>query len=280
MKHVPVKNLRNVILYVVLSVYSIICVYPLIWMVFSSLKNNAEIFVTNPFGVPTVLRIENYVRVWSKFNVLQYFKNSVIVAICTVAFTIMLALMFSYATARMQWKLSSAARIYVTSGMFIPVQIILIPLVILARNFHFSNSLLALIIPYTAFQLSFASMVFYASFRSIPFEIEESATIDGANIYTVFFRIMVPLVKPSVATVLIFIFLFAWNEFMMALILISDNALRTLPLGLVNFQGQFQTDWGAMGAMMTIISIPTIVVYLLFSEHVEKALTVGSAVKG
>lgn len=280
MKHAPVKNVRNIILYVVLSVYSVICIYPLIWMIFSSLKNNTEIFVTNPFGVPTVLRVENYMRAWSKFNVLLYFKNSVVVSAVTVVLTIALALMFSYATARMQWRFSTAARIYVTAGMFIPVQIILIPLVILSRNFHLSNSLWSLIIPYTAFQLSFASMVFYAFFRSVPFEIEESATIDGANIYTVFFRIMIPLVKPAIATVLIFIFLFAWNEFMMALILISDNSLRTLPLGLVNFQGQFQTDWGAMGAMMTLISIPTIVVYLLFSEHVEKALTVGSAVKG
>ncbi len=280
MKHVPKGKIRNTFLYILLTLYSIVCIYPLIWMIFYSFKNNTEIFVTNPFGIPTVFRVENYIRVWNKFNVLQYFSNSAVVTVATVIFTILLALMFAYATARMEWKLSSAARIYITSGMFIPVQIILIPLVILARNLHFSNSLLSLIIPYTAFQLSFASLVFYAFFRSIPFEIEESATIDGANVYTVFFRIMIPLVKPAVATVLIFIFLFAWNEFMMALILISDNALRTLPLGLVNFQGQFQTDWGAMGAMMTIISMPTLVVYLFFSEHVEKALTVGSAVKG
>ncbi|MNP70219.1 L-arabinose transport system permease protein AraQ [compost metagenome] len=107
---------------------------------------------------------------------------------------------------------------------------------------------------------------------------EESACIDGASIYRTFISIMLPMIKPAVAV--IFIFLNSWNEFTMAVILISKETLKTLPLGLLFFQGQFTTDWGAMGAAMTIASLPTVIIYMLFSEQVENALTVGSAVKG
>lgn len=273
------KKIIKTIIYAVLTIYTFISIYPLIWMVFYSFKNNDEIFVKNPFGFPTTLRFENYINAWNNYNMPSYFLNSMIVACTTVVFTITLSLMFSYATARMKWRFSNVCRIYVMAGMFIPVQIILVPLVVLMQKFGLSNSLWSLIIPYTAFELGFSSVVFYGFLRNIPFELEEAAAIDGANIYTTFFKIIVPIVRPAIATMVTFIFLFSWNEFTMALILISKEKLKTLPLGLITFQGQFSTDWGGMGAAMVIASIPTIIIYLLFNEEVEKALTVGSAVK-
>ncbi|QMV40952.1 carbohydrate ABC transporter permease [Cohnella cholangitidis] len=263
-----------------LSLFLLVSLYPLIWLLFYSFKDNEEIFSTNVFGIPKNWRVENYSNAFDVFDIVAYFKNSLIVSIGTVAFTVILALMFSYAAARMRWRFANASRIYMTSGMFIPMQIILIPLLILERTLHLQNSYLAVIVPYVAFQLSFATIIFYAFFRSLPYEIEESAAIDGASVYTTFFRIMVPLVKPAIASVSIFVFLFAWNEFLVALIMISENALKTLPLGLLYFQTQFGSDWGSMGAVMVISTIPTIIVYLLFSEQIEKALTVSSAVKG
>jgi len=274
------RRLSVVALYVLLSFYALCNIYPLFWMVSNSFKDNQEIFVSNVFGLPRVWRFENYIKAWQAFNIWLYFKNSIIVATATVAITLMLSLMFAYATARMNWKLSSVARIYMSLGMFVPVQVIFIPLVLLIRDFHLSNSHLALVVPYVAFQLSFCSIVFYGFFRTLPPELEEAAAIDGANVYVTFYRIILPLVKPAIATLAIFVFLSSWNEFTIALIMISDNSLKTLPLGLLHFQGQFATDWGAMGASMTLASIPTIIVYLLFSNEVEKALTVGSAIKG
>lgn len=271
---------KNPLLGIFLWVYAGVSVYPLLWMVFYSLKNNNEIFVTNPFGFPTHLRFENYVDAWSRFNVPVYFSNSLLVAAATVVGTIALSVTFSYAVARMQWRWKEAARIYVVIGMFIPVQVIMIPLAILVREFHLANTYWALIVPYIAFNISFSSMVFYGFFRSIPVELEESACMDGASIYRTFYTIILPIIKPAIATMVIFVFLSAWNEFTMALILITKESLKTLPLGLLFFQGQFTTNWGAMGAAMTIASLPTVLVYVLFSEQVEKALTVGSAVKG
>lgn len=260
--------------------YALLSVYPLIWMIFYSLKNNDEIFVSNPFGFPTHLRFENYADAWSKYNVPVYFSNSLIVAIATVIGAITLSVMFSFAAARLQWRFRGIAHTYMMVGMFIPIQVIMIPLAILVRDFHLANTYGALIIPYIAFNLSFTSIVFYGFFRSIPVDLEESACIDGASIYRTFFSIMLPIIKPALATMVIFIFLNSWNEFTMAVILITKESLKTLPLGLLFFQGQFTTDWGAMGAAMTIASLPTVLIYILFSEQVENALTVGSAVKG
>lgn len=274
------SKLKKSPLYIMLSSYLVVSVYPLLWLLFYSFKNNEEIFFTNRFGPPHPWRIENYRNAFNGFDLFMYFKNSLIVSVATVAGTLILALMFSYAAARMKWKFAGASRIYMTAGMFIPMQIILIPLLVIERNLHLQDSYLAVIVPYVAFQLSFATIAFYGYFRSLPPELEESAAIDGASVYVTFFRIMVPLVKPAIASVSIFVFLFSWNEFLVALVMISDNALKTLPLGLLYFQTQFSSDWGAMGAVMVISTIPTILIYLLFSEQVENSLTVSSAVKG
>lgn len=263
-----------------LWIYAFFCVYPLVWMIFYSLKNNDEIFVTNTFGFPTHFRIENYINAWKSFNIPMYFTNSLIVTIATVIGTIILSLPLAYALARLEWRFKNIARIYITIGMFIPIQVVMLPLAVLIRDLHIMNTRWALIIPYISFNLSFTTIVFYGFLRGIPNELEESACIDGASIYRTFYSIIVPIIKPAIATMIIFIFLSAWNEFPMALMLISNEKLKTLPLGLLFFQGQFTTDWGAMGASMTIASLPTVILYALFSEQVEKAMTVGSAVKG
>lgn len=268
------------ILQLFMWIYALISIYPLLWMIFYSLKNNNEIFVTNPFGFPTSFRVENYASAWSSFKVPAYFMNSVLVSAATVAGAIALSVMFAYAAARMRWRFQNTARIYMLIGLFIPVQVIMIPLAVLMRDFHLSDSLFALIVPYVAFNLSFTTMVFYGFFRTIPLELEESACMDGASIYRTFWSIMLPIIRPAIATMIIFVFLAAWNEFPIALIMISKETLKTLPLGLLFFQGQFTTDWGAMGAAMTIASLPTVLVYIFFSEQVEKSLSVDAAVKG
>src|SRR5690606_29432960 len=128
------KMIMKSIIYLFTALFSLTSLYPLIWMTFNSLKNNDEIFSTNVFGFPTHFRVENYINAITQFNIFMFFKNSAIVAIITVFFTILLAVMFSYATARMKWKLSGIARTYGILGMFIPVQIIIIPLVIIVRD--------------------------------------------------------------------------------------------------------------------------------------------------
>lgn len=274
------KKTKSFIFKIILWFYGIVSVYPLLWLVFYSLKTNQQIFFTNPFGPPTEMHIENYVTALSRYNVSQYFMNSMIISLSTIVIVIILSLMFSYATARLEWKLKDAARIFIIIGMFIPVQVILIPLAILVRDLNLTDKYLSLILPYVAFNLAFCTMVFYGFLRSLPVELEEASCIDGAGVFRTFLFIIVPIVKPAIATAVIFVFLNSWNEFTLALILISKETMKTLPLGLLFFQGQFTTDWGAMGAAMVIASLPTVLIYIIFSHQVEKAFTIGGAVKG
>lgn len=274
-------SVSRLIFSVILWIYAVISLYPLIWMLFYSFKNNNEIFVTNPFGIPRVFRWENYVSAWSKYDVPLYFLNSILVSLGTVVITIACALLFSYATSRMRWKGKHVARMFVGMGMFVPIQGILIPIAKVVKNVGLNDSRWSLILPYAAMNLAFATMVYYGFFKGIPIELEEAACMDGANIYQAFFRIIRPLVRLATITLAIYIFLMSWNEFILANVLVgTNNALKTLPLGILFFQGQFTTDWGGMGATMVIASLPAVLVYSLFSEQVENVMTVGGAVKG
>ncbi len=274
------KKKSTIVIATLLFLFSIISLYPFFYLIFYSLKTNNEIFFTNPFGVPLNPQFSNYIRAVQTFNVVGYFKSSIIVSILSIVGIFVLVLPFAYSTTRMTWKLKGSVTTYITLGLFIPIQVIIIPLSILVRDLHLNNTYFALVVPYTAFNLAFSSMILSTSFRSIPKEMEESAFIDGAGIYRTFVKIILPLTKPAIATTLIFAFLNVWNEYTVASILISKDTLKTLPIGLSSFVGQHSTDWGAMGACLVMASIPTIIIYLVFSEQVEKALTVGGAVKG
>lgn len=273
-------NLKQIGLMAALILFSIVCIYPLIYLLFYSLKTNEEIFYLNPFGFPNSLQFENYVNAFKAFNIIGYFKNSIIVTGVSIAGVILLALPFAYGITRMKWRLKGVASTYITMGLFIPIQVIIIPLAILVRKMHMANTYFALIVPYIAFNLAFTSMILATSFRSLPKEMEESAFMDGASIYRTFAQIIVPLAKPAIATAITFAFLNVWNEYTVASVFISNNAIKTLPIGLAAFTGEHATNWGAIGACLVIASVPTILIYGIFSEQVEKALTIGGAVKG
>jgi len=262
-------------------IYAAISLYPLIWMILYSLKNNEEIFVTNPFGLPKVWQFSNYATAWNKYNVPVYFLNSVLVSLGTVLVTIICALLFSYATSRLRFKGQNALRTFVGLGLFIPIQAILIPLVKVIQRVGLLGTRWSLILPYAAINLAFSCMVYYGFFKGIPLELEEAACMDGATIYQSFFKIICPMVRPATITLAIYTFLNAWNEFLLANVIVgSMDNLKTLPLGVLFFQGQFTTDWGGMGATMVMASLPTVILYALFSEQVEKAMTIGGAIKG
>ena len=275
------KNLSTVVFTVFLWMYAVVSLYPLLWMVFYSLKNNDEIFVTNPFGPPLVWQFGNYFKAWSQYNVPLYFFNSILVGAVTVLVTVLCALPFVFAVSRLRWRFRGKARTLIALGMFIPVQAIMIPVVQTVKILGLMGTRWSLILPYSGINLAFACMVFFGFFTGIPKEMEEAACIDGASLYQTFFHVMVPLVTPATITISIYVFLAAWNEFILANVLVGSVArLKTLPLGVLFFQGQFTTDWGSMGATMTIASLPAILVYALFSDQVERAMTIGGAVKG
>lgn len=272
-------SISTIITDAILFVLGLSFLFPLVWMLLLSVKESSEVY-NNPFGLPKVWLFSNYVDVFGTFNLPLYFLNSMIYTIGTIVLTIVTGAMLSYCIARMKWKYRTAALSYIALGLIIPVQVVIIPLFIVLKQLHLSNTFWGLILPYSAFGLPVCVLMLYAFFRTLPLELEEAAMIDGCNIYRSFVSIILPMVKPALSLQIVLIFMNTWNEFFMAYMLTNKEIVRPLPIGLLNFfVGYGLNQWGLIGAAMVICSIPTILIYLFFSKQVENALTVGAILK-
>ena len=254
-------------------------IYPLIWLVFFSFKSNEEIFGGNIAGPPLVWKVENYKNALMGGNVFRYLFNSVWVSMAVVIVACILIATSSYALSRMRWKLKKIVYWIFISGMTIPLHATLLPLFLLFRKMHIINNPLSILIPYIVFALPTGILILTNAYASLPIEMEESACIDGCNIYQLFWKIMFPLVKPTVAAIALFTFLSSWNELMFAMTFISEPKWKTLTIGLQSLSGMFYTEWGPIGAGMVVATAPVLIIYLLLNRQVQNALIMG-AVKG
>ncbi len=277
----PRKTLRpgSVILQICLLLIAAVQLYPLVWLVFFSFKDNVEIYSGNIMGMPQIWRFENYSKAFVDADIGVYLFNSVLVTAVTIAVSMLLAAMAAYAIARMRWKLSGAVFNLFLMGMMIPLHAALLPVFLVLKNMKLLNTHLALILPYIGFAMPLAILVFSNYMRTIPLEMEESAFIDGASVLRTFFAIIVPLIKPVLATVAIFTYLNTWNELMFAVTLVNKQSLKTLTVGLMAMVGAHSTEWGPIGAGLVIATLPTILIYILLSGQVQKSMIAG-ALKG
>lgn len=272
-------SIKKTILVVTLIIVAVIQLYPLIWLILVSFKDNAEIFGGNVLGLPEVWKISNYTSALTSGNVGVYFLNSVIVTTATIIISSILIATSSYAIARMKWKYSKLTLIIFLLGMMVPIHSTLLPLFLILRKLKILNTYLSLIIPYVAFALPMGIFVMTSFLEGIPKELEEAACIDGCNIYQIFYKIVLPLLRPSLATVAIFTYLASWNELMFANTFLNNPKLRTLPVGIMSMAGQHATQWGPILAGLVIATLPTILIYIPLSNQVQKSLMTG-AVKG
>lgn len=272
-------KVSSIIVTIVLVFWAIVQLFPLYWMFTFSLKDNSEIFGANIIGLPHNWMWGNYVTALTKGNVGLYFFNSIVVTVFTIALTTITALMATYALTRMVWKGRKLANNIFMLGLTVPIHAAILPVFIILRNLKMTNSYQSLIIPYSAFALAMAIMISSSFIENIPKELEEAACIDGCNVYGIFGRIILPLMKPALSTISIFVFLQAWNELMFAVIFISDSKYRTLSVGIQTLSGSYTTDWGPIGAALVIATFPTLIVYCFMSGRIQESLVMG-AVKG
>ena len=273
------KNVKNVVKYTVLIIWTFVSLFPLYYMLMFSLKDNSEIFGSNVIGLPKHWLWSNYKKALIAGNMGLYFFNSCVVTGLTILFTILFSLMAAYALERMIWKGRKQINALFMLGLTVPIHAAILPIFIILRKFHMLNSYQSLIVPYVAFALAMAIMICSSFMISIPVELEESACIDGAGIYKIFWVIICPLMKPAFASVAIFTFLQAWNELMFAIIYISDSKSRTLSVGIQSLSGAYTTDWGPIGAGLVIATFPTLIIYLFMSKKIQSSLMAG-AIKG
>jgi len=269
----------SIFIFAALCIFAVIQLFPLYWLLTFSFKDNYEIFGGNVIGLPQVWRVSNYVKALTAGNVMTYFMNSVIVTLCTIIITSILICTASYAIVRMKWKLSGTVLVYFLVGMMVPIHATLLPLFMILKKFGLMNSYLAVIIPYVAFALPMGILIMTGFLESIPKELEEAACIDGCSIYKIFFNLIVPLMRPAIATISIFIYMNSWNELMFANTFINSDRLKTLTVGIFSMVNENETEWGPIGAGLVIATLPTIIMYIVFSGQVQKSLIMG-AVKG
>lgn len=269
----------SVIKYLVLGIFAVIQLFPLVWTLLFSFKTNKDIVLSGALSLPEKWMVSNYVDAWVKGHIQEYFINSVLVSLATVFSVLFLGSMAAYGITRMKWKLSKPVTLLFLSGLMIPIQSILIPEFFIMKNLGLTKTYLAVILPYVGAGLPLGIYIISSFLAGIPKEVEEAAFIDGCSIFRSFFSIVLQLVKPALATVGVFTFLNSWNEFIMAATFIYNDKLKTLPLGLMAFQGLHAIDWGPMGAAMVIASLPTILFYLKFSNMIENSFTAGAILK-
>ena len=272
------KMLTKISLYAVLFLFGITTLFPLIWMFYTSFKTNQQISL-DTLALPTELHFENYVYAWETAKIGLYFFNSVFVSIAAIIMTIFIGSAAAFVLSKFKFK---SRNLFYTSfiiGMLIPLQSVLVPLFIQMRSLGLLNSSWSLILSYTAFGLPITVFVLESFMRSFPNAIIEAAIIDGSSIPKLFYRIILPMSRPAIASVTILNFLNNWKEFSFALIFISQEDKKTLPLGLYNFLGAETSNYAALTAALTIASIPIIILYLFMQEQVINGMTAG-AVKG
>jgi multiple sugar transport system permease protein len=264
---------------IVLMAGVIIALAPMLIMMSTAFKGQAYVQEIPPRLLPENPTLENFEIAFTSRNFGRAFLNSTLVAVSTSVLVTVLASMMAYAFARFEFAGKNAIFAVLLLMIMVPGVVLLIPQFILAKNLRLLNSLPGLILVYSAGPLAFNTFLLRGFFQSLPRELEESAIIDGANSFTVFYRVMLPLAAPAVSTIAVFSFLGAWDEYILALNFLTDENLRTLPIAIANFRGQHSTNWGLVFAGSLTAVIPTIVLFVFFQRYFIQGLTSG-AVRG
>ncbi len=275
----PPLTTGRVVTYVILILWALISIFPLYWMLTFSLKTNNEIFGENVVGLPKYWVWENYTRALNTGDMPHYFLNSVIVAASTILITLAASVMATYAMTRLVWKGRKTMNKFFMLGLTIPIHSSIVPLYTTLSKLHLLSTYWALIIPYSAFSLAMGILISTGFMGDIPYDLDEAAFIDGCGVWGIFLRVITPLMLPAVATVGIYTFLQCWNELMFANVFISKDAYKTLPVGVQALSGQYTTDWGPIGAALSLATIPTLLVYVFLSKRIRDSFIAG-AVKG
>lgn len=263
--------------HLVLIFFAVIVVYPVIWMVLASFKSQSEI-VSNVWGLPEVFHWENYSEAWQSAQLGYAIVNSLVTSLGTVVLVTLFGALAGFAFAKFRFRYSLAIFLVLIFTMHAPAPVI--PLYVMLVRLGLTDSLIGLILPMTAGGLPLAIFIFRAFFQSIPGELLDAAKVDGCTDFGAFWRVVMPVSGPAIATVGILQFVGAWNEYFLALILVRSPEMRTIPLAIqVFFYAWGRTQWEQVFAALTIGALPMIVLYIVMQRQFIQGLTAG-AVKG
>ena len=277
-------KLKNAFSHIILIIVSLLSVFPFLWLISTSLKGAGEnIFAYPPNFIPVDFTFENYTGVWGRVDFLKYFFNSAVVALFTVILNLIFSSMAAYPLARMEFKGKKIAFFATLATIMVPFQAIMLPVYLIILKFNLIDSAgavqgyLGLILPFAV--NAFGIFLMRQTFLSIPREMEEAAIVDGCNSWQIFFKVLMPMVKPTLAILAIFTFIGSWGEFLWPSIVLNDEKMFTLPVGINNLQGMFSSNWRYIAAGSIISIIPIIIFFLSLQKFFISGENEG-AVKG
>ncbi|HXX39430.1 MAG TPA: carbohydrate ABC transporter permease [bacterium] len=266
-------RLQAGVLYLLLFAFALAILYPLFWMLVASLKTNIELFA-NVWGLPLNPQWSNWVEAW-RYGVGRFFLNSIIVTAASIAGVVVVSAWAAYALARFDFPFRTTIFFFIVGGMMLSPQVALIPLFRLMTRLHLYNTYGALIVLDVAFRIPFTVFLMRAYMLGLPRELEESAYMDGANHWQVFWSVVIPLSLPIVVSAALLQALFSWNEFLFALTFIQDQALKTLPVGLLDIMDRERTNWPVLLAGLCIAALPMVVLFISTQRRFVRGLAEG-----
>ena len=272
------SNFYFIFKWVIIISFVFYAVFPFLWLVLASLKTNAEL-LNNPFTLPEVFQFKNYSNAIQEAGLGRLIINSLVISTSATFLNILFSSMCAFAIARHTFWGNNVLYLMITAGILVPLNALIIPYFAIINFLNLYDTRIGLIIVYCAVGLPVSTFILTEFFKSIPKEIEEASYLDGCNFAARYFKIMLPLALPGLATAGTFQFILCWNEFIYAMLLTSSTDIRTIQFGISYFTNQFFSDYVGMFAAVVISIIPSITVFILFQEKVINGLTAGS-VKG
>ncbi|MFI9341849.1 carbohydrate ABC transporter permease [Streptomyces sp. NPDC052773] len=252
---------------------AVVVLYPLLWMVLNGFKTNAELF-GNPFALPTGFSFDNYRDAWNR-GVSNYLATSLLVTVTSTVATVFISAWAAYGLTRVNIPLNKVLTAVILGGLMLTPTVALVPLVRMFQSIGLYNSFWALLILYTAFRVPFTTFLIRAYMIDLPREVDEAAQIDGAGRWTAFWRIILPMCKPIITSTVLLHVLFAWNEYLFAMVFTNGSDVQTLPVGLTSLMSKHGTDFPVVFAGMVIAAVPVVLLFLFGQRYIVKGLADG-----
>jgi raffinose/stachyose/melibiose transport system permease protein len=265
--------IARVFLWTFLLCLAVVVLYPLLWMALNGFKTNTELF-DNPFALPGHWSFENYQKAWNR-GVSNYLTTSVLVTLTSTVATVFISAWAAYGLTRVNLPFNKVITMAILGGLMLAPTVALVPLVKMFQSMGLYNSFWALLILYTAFRIPFTTFLIRAYMIDLPREVDEAAEMDGCSRWTAFWRIILPMCKPIITSTVLLHILFAWNEYLFAMVFTSGAGVQTLPVGLTSLMSKHGTDFPVVFAGMVIAALPVVLMFFLGQRHIVKGLADG-----
>lgn len=268
------KMIKTVLLYAILIILTIIWIVPIFTLIATSLKHKKD-FISglSLFQLPAQIAWENFSKAIKEGHLFLYMKNDLIISCLKVPLGILVGSLAAFSMTRLKIKHSTGIFVFFLIGMMLPMQTALVPINMIYSKLNLLNTYFGLFYVYVGFGLSYCILVMRGFMKGIPKDIDEAAYIDGCTKWQLFYKIILPIAKPAVATLFITDFLSTWNEYLLASVIINDNSMKTVPVGLMTFVGEHGTDYGYLCAGVLVAVIPVMIVYLMFQRYFVEGMS-------